>query len=121
MIHNELDGTLTGSATSVSVIKDESIENKCLSMWMVYANEAGEESLFGCCVAAAERLIPHRVKTQRLRAEFEADIVLRVMKYSAGEAAKTGWRQGGGGQNGGTGVLRAAGGASEGAEMRRAR
>lgn len=94
--HNELDGTLTGSATSVSVIKDESIENKCLSMWMVYANEAGEESLFGCCVAAAERLIPHRVKTQRLRAEFEADIVLRVMKYSAGEAAKTGWRQGGG-------------------------
>lgn len=42
--------------------------------------------------AAAERLIPHRVK--RLRAEFEADIVLRVMKYSAGEAAKTGWRQG---------------------------
>lgn len=39
--HNELDGTLTGSATSVSVIKDESIENECLSVWMVYANEAG--------------------------------------------------------------------------------
>lgn len=36
------------------------------------------------------------MKTQRLRAEFEADIVLRVMKYSAGEAAKTGWRGGGG-------------------------
>lgn len=35
------------------------------------------------------------MKTQRLRAEFEADIVLRVMKYSAGEAAKTGWRLGG--------------------------
>lgn len=55
------------------------------------------------------------MKTQRLRAQFEADIVLRVMKYSAGEAAETGWR----GQNGGTEVLRATGGASERAEMRR--
>lgn len=53
--HNELDGTLTGSATSVSVIKDESIENKCLSMWMVYANEAGSESL-GCLDAVLQQL-----------------------------------------------------------------
>lgn len=41
MSHTELDGTLTRSATSVSFIKDESIKNKCLSMWMVYVNEVG--------------------------------------------------------------------------------
>lgn len=34
---NELEFTLTQRATSDSVIKDESIKNKCLSMWMVSA------------------------------------------------------------------------------------
>lgn len=36
---NELEFTLTQRATSDSVIKDESIKNKCLSMWMVSASE----------------------------------------------------------------------------------
>lgn len=50
----------------------------------------GKAGVFGCCVAASGRLIPHRAKSQRLKAEFEADIALRVMKYSAGESAKAG-------------------------------
>lgn len=56
----------------------------------------GKAGLFGCCVTAAGRLIPHRVKTQRLKAWLEADIMLRVMKYSARESVKTGWWQEGG-------------------------
>lgn len=94
----ELEFTLTQSAASDSLIKDESIKNKCLSMWMVYVNEVWQENgAFGCCVAASGRLILHRVKTQRLKAEYEADIVLRVMKYSAGESAEAGWWQARGG------------------------
>lgn len=53
------------------------------------------------------------LKAQKVWGEFEADIMLRAMTYSAGED----WvAMGGGLKNGGTEVLRATGGASDGAE-----